>query len=86
MAITAILKMATASFDAGTCSLRYSVDFVDDTLGNIGAKGYDVTDPQTIAAVMAYVEQMLPSIEQQVGVPVILPPAPPTPPDPDPVP
>lgn len=86
MAIIGELISAQAYFSNGTCTLQYGVDLVDDQLGNLGNRGYAVNDPAIQAQVYAYVQQMLPTIEQQVGVPVILPPAPPAPPDPDPVP
>lgn len=85
MAITGQLITAEASFGGGTCTLRYGVDLIDDTLGNLGARGFTVSDPAITANVLAYVTQMLPSIEAQVGVPVTLPPATPEPePEPEP--
>lgn len=79
MAITGVLVRANALFSDGTCALQYGVDMVDDQLGNLGCLGYAVVDPAINAQVYAYVEQMLPTIAAQVGVPVILPPAPPAP-------
>jgi hypothetical protein len=79
MAITGVLVSANAVFGNGTCTLQYGVDMVDDQLGNLGNRGYTVVDPAINAQVYAYVEQMLPTIAAQVGVPVILPPAPPAP-------
>lgn len=86
MAITAQLKMATANFDNGTCVMRYSVDFIDDELGNVGSRGYGVDDPAVTANVLAFVQQMLPTIEAHVGVPVTLPQAAQPQPEPEPVP
>ncbi len=79
MALTGTLVAASSQFANGTCSLQYAVELYDDTLGFVGSKGYTVTDPTVTAQVYAYVEQMLPTIAAQVGVPVILPPAPPAP-------
>lgn len=73
MAITAKLITAEAQFGGGTCTLRYGVDLIDDQLGNLGARGYSVTDPMIEANVLAFVQQMLPTIEAHVGVPVTLP-------------
>lgn len=81
--ITGMLISANALFADGTCTLQYGVDLIDDQLGNLGNRGYSVTDPAITAQVYAYVEAMLPTIEAQVGVPVILPPAPPAPPEPE---
>lgn len=86
MALTGTLVAASATFTSGGASLQYAVEINDDTLGFLGAKGHTVSDPATLAAVTAYIEQMLPTIEAQVGIPVSLPFVPPVPPDPDPVP
>jgi len=79
MTLTGTLVAASARFTPGGVSLEYAVEVNDDTLGFLGAKGYTVVDPAITAQVYAYVEQMLPTIAAQVGVPVILPPAPPAP-------
>lgn len=84
MAITGRLITAYAAFTEGTCFLQYGVDLIDDTLGNLGVRSYTVTDPTITASVLAYVEQMLPTLEAQVGLPITLPPAPPAPPAPAP--
>lgn len=76
MAIIAKLVSAQAFFSDGTCSLRYGVDLVDDTLGPLGNRGFTVDDPAVTASVMGFVTQMLPTMEAQVGVPVELPDAP----------
>lgn len=86
MAITGRLITAYATFAEGTCLLQYGVDLIDDTLGNLGVRSYTVDDPMITASVMAYVTQMLPTVEAQVGVPVSLPPAPPPSPLPNPEP
>ena len=88
MALSAVLTNAGALLTAQGLTLTYTVLVTDDTLGDLGTKSYEVTDPATIASVTAYIEQMLPTIEAQVGLPVTLPfdPNPPSPPDPDPVP
>lgn len=74
MALTATLTSATASFSsANLCSLYYTVKLYDDQLGYLGDKFYNVTDANTAISVRAYVQQMLPTIEAQVGIPVLLP-------------
>lgn len=73
MALTGTLVAASARFTPGGVSLEYAVEVSDDTLGLLGAKGHTVNDPMIAASVIAYVEQMLPTIAAQVGVPVILP-------------
>lgn len=73
MAITGKLITAQAQFVPGGCVLVYGVDVFDDVLGPLGNKGYTVTDPAINANVLAYVTQMLPTIEAQVGFPVTLP-------------
>lgn len=79
MAITGKLITAQAQMVPGGCILTYGVDLFDDVLGPLGNRGYTVTDPQVTANVLAYVTQMLPTIEAQTGFPVTLP-------EPDPVP
>lgn len=86
MALSAVLTNAGALLTAQGLTLTYTVLVTDDQLGDLGTKSYEVTDPATIASVTAYIEQMLPTIEAQVGIPVTLPFVPPVPPDPDPVP
>jgi hypothetical protein len=78
MAITGKLITAQAQFVPGGCVLVYGVDLFDDVLGALGNRAYTVTDPQTNAQVLAYVEQMLPSMEAQTGFPITLPAAPDT--------
>lgn len=76
MAITGQLVTAQAAFGGGSCTLRYGVDLIDDTLGDLGNRGFTADDPAVVANVLAYVEQMLPTISAQVGMPVSLPAAP----------
>ena len=79
MALSAVLTNAGALLTAQGLSLTYTVLVTDDQLGDLGTKSYEVTDPATIASVTAYIEQMLPTIEAQVGIPVSLPFMPPQP-------
>lgn len=81
MALKGQLTSATAQFRNGAVTLECAIEIMDDTLGFLGAKGFTVTDPAITTNVVDYVQQMLPSIESQVGVPVTLPPAPPVPSD-----
>lgn len=86
MALTGTLVAASATFTSGGVSLQYAVEINDDTLGFLGAKGHTVTDPAVTGSVLAYVAQMLPTIEAHVGVPVTLPQAAQPQPEPEPVP
>ena len=76
MALSGILVNAQATFQPGTAQLSYTINIADDVLGVVGSRGYTVDDPAVIAAVLQYVEQHLPAIEGQTGMPVTLPPAP----------
>lgn len=60
-------------------SLYASLDIQDDALGNLGMKSIPIDDPATVAAVKQFIEQMLPSLSAQLGIPVELPPPPPDP-------
>lgn len=73
MALTGTLVAASATFTQSGIALNYAVEVKDDDLGFLGAKGYTVHDPTVTASVLAYVEQMLPTISAQVGIPVALP-------------
>ena len=79
MAITGRLISARAAFnestydDATGCVLTYIIELVDDELGFLGTRSYAVTEPSIKQNVRAYVEQMLPTIEAQTGIPVTLP-------------
>lgn len=84
MALSAVLTNAGALLTAQGLSLTYTVLVTDDQLGDLGSKSYESTDPAVLASVTGYIEQMLPSIEQQVGIPVSLPFTPQ--PEPEPVP
>lgn len=76
MALTGTLITAQATFQAGTAQLSYAINIEDDTLGLIGSRGYTVDDPLVVASVLQYVAQMLPMIQAQTGIPVVLPAAP----------
>lgn len=81
MALTGTLMTASATFRADGTTLNYTINIEDDTLGVIGSRGYTVDDPAVVGSVLAYVTQMLPMIEQQTGITVALPVAPPAPPE-----
>jgi len=76
MALTGTLVAASARFTPGGVSLEYAVEINDDTLGFLGAKGHTVNDPAITASVLAYVEQLLPTVAAQNGIAVTLPVAP----------
>lgn len=79
MALSYRLVSATSQFTAQGVSLRYAVELHDETLGFIGSKGFDATDPGLIAQVLSAAQAMLPMIDAQVGLPGGLPaPQPPT--------
>ena len=80
MAITGNLVAASARFTAAGVHLEFSVELYDSTLGYIGQKGFIVNDPALTSGVLGYVMQQLPSVTQQVGVPIsVQVPAPPPP-------
>lgn len=54
-------------------SLSASIEFIDETAGRLAARRIEITDPAIIAAVRAYVEEMLPTLAAQVGTTVTLP-------------
>ena len=77
MALSSTLVHATAQFRPdGTASLTYTVNIDDDALGTLGSRGYTVDNPAIMANVMAYITQMLPTLQAQTGLPVALPVAP----------
>lgn len=79
MALTYKLVSATSQFTGAGVSLRYAVELHDDKLGFVGSKGFDATDPDLLAQVLAAAQAMLPMIAAQVGLPGGLPaPQPPT--------
>jgi len=81
MAITGRLISARAAFNEGTidditgCQLTYIIELHDDQLGIVGTRSFAVTETAIKENVRAYVEQMLPTIEAQTGIPITLPPA-----------
>lgn len=63
-------------------TLSYTIEVQDSALGSLGMKSYQIADPTVVASVMAYVQQMLPSMEAQTGIPItIIPVPPPVPPE-----
>lgn len=65
-------------------ALYANLEIVDDMLGNLGIKNIPIDDPATVATVQQFIEQMLPSLSAQLGIPVELPsPQLPPPPPPD---
>lgn len=60
----------------GTVTMGASVALVDDQLGQVGQRGVSVDDPQIVAMVTGFIQQMLPSLSASLGVPVTLPVAP----------
>lgn len=70
MAITGNLVAASARFTQAGVHLEFSVELYDSTLGYIGNKGFIVNDPALTSGVLGYVMQQLPSVTQQVGVPI----------------
>lgn len=82
MAITGRLISARAAFNEGTiddttgCQLTYIIELHDDQLGLLGSRSFTVSDETIKTNVRAYVEQMLPTIEAQTGIPTTLPPIP----------
>jgi len=79
--ITGKIISARAAFVNGTednltgCQLTYTVELFDQQLTFLNARSYTVSEPSIKQNVRAYVEQMLPGIEIQTGMPVTLPPA-----------
>lgn len=73
MALSATLTNAGAVLTSQGLALSYTVLVTDDQLGDLGTRSYQTTDPTILANVTGYIQQMMPSIEQQVGVPVSLP-------------
>lgn len=73
MGLTATLTNAGAVLTSQGLALSYTVLLTDDQLGDLGTRSYQTTDPTILANVTGYIQQMMPSIEQQVGVPVSLP-------------
>lgn len=67
-------------------TLSYDIEVKDDVLGVIGVRSYRMSDPTVTASVMAYIQQMLPSIEAQTGIPITVTPEGPQPTQPDYVP
>ncbi len=57
----------------GTCTMGASVELIDDQLGSVGQRGIAVDDPQVIAQVQAFIEQMLPSLSAAAGFAITLP-------------
>ena len=57
----------------GTCTMGASVELIDDSLGSVGQRGIAVDDPQVIAQVQAFIEQMLPSLSAAAGFAITLP-------------
>lgn len=85
MALSAVLTNAGALLTAQGLTLTYTVLVTDDELGDLGSKSYQTSDPAVLASVAGYIAQMLPTVEQHVGIPVSLPFAP-SQPEPEPVP
>ena len=83
MALSATLTNADALITASGMTLRYTVLIADDTLGSLGVRTLEVSDPAVIANVAQYVAAMLPTIEAHVGLPVTLPEAPAPQPEPE---
>lgn len=73
MSLTATLTNAGAVLTSQGLALSYTVLVTDDQLGDLGTRSYQTTDSTILANVTGYIQQMMPSIEQQVGVPVSLP-------------
>lgn len=57
----------------GTCTMGASVQLIDDQLGSVGQRGIPVDDPQVIAQVQQFIEQMLPSLSAAAGFAITLP-------------
>lgn len=77
MAITGKLVFASIQFEPqvlDTPPLKASVTLIDDVLGVVGQRNIPVNDANTVALVMQFVEQMLPSLSEQAGFPISLPP------------
>lgn len=81
MALTGTLMQASASFYIGVTvpHLQATIYIKDDGLGELGTRTVTVADAATQMQVRAFVEQMLPLLSAEVGIPVTLPPV--TPPD-----
>lgn len=73
MALTASLVAASARFTPAGVHLEFSVELYDSALGYIGNKGFIVNDATLTSGVLGYVMQQLPTVTQQVGVPVSVP-------------
>lgn len=79
MALRGELIKAEASFSAGGLTLNVGIDMIDDQFGNLGVKGFTITNQAVIAQVEQIVAAMLPTLVEHVGLVVTLPAAAPAP-------
>ena len=74
MAFSGTLFEATVRISSdGSAKMTASVMLTDDVLGPLTGRAIEQDDPQIVAAVMGFIEQMLPSLEYKAGFPVTLP-------------
>lgn len=74
MAITGELMTGQVQFAVnGAVSMVAGVELIDDEFGRLAMRSVTVTDPQTIAAVTGFVQQMLPTLSTELGITVTLP-------------
>lgn len=74
MTISGELLTGQVSFGLdGTVSMVAGVELIDGQFGRLAMRNVAVNDPQTIATVQTFVEQLLPSLSAQLGVTVTLP-------------
>jgi hypothetical protein len=79
MALRGELITAQATFSTSGLTLNVGVDMIDDQFGNLGVRGFAITNAEVIAQVGQIVQAMLPTLEQHIGLSVTLPTAaPPT--------
>lgn len=57
----------------GSTKMMATIEVIDDQLGRIGLRQIPVDDTQTIGAVRTFIEQLLPALEAQIGIPVTFP-------------
>lgn len=73
MAVTGVLITAFADFFPNTCQFTYGVDRFHDQFGPLGNQGFILRDANTVSNVMSFIQQILPALEAQVGIPIELP-------------
>lgn len=73
MAITGVLITAFADFFPNTCEFRYGIDRFHNEFGPLGNQGFILRDANTVANVVSFIQQILPVLESETGIPLTLP-------------